>query len=257
MARARNIKPGLFKNELLGVADPLLTPLFVGLWCLADREGRLEDRPMRIKAELFPYREGLDVNGYLTELERLGFICRYTVGGEALIQVLNFLKHQNPHKTEKKSDLPEMPLKSVGCRLTVIAPVNNGSRPADSLIPDSLIPDPLDKTAAPSAPRKSSPITLASYLAVCKQAEKKPISESDPVFTYADSIGLSREFLLLHWDQFKDRYLENGKRYKDWPMSFRNSVKGNWFKLWFMSQDGGYALTTVGQQAKRANGVHS
>lgn len=51
MARSRNIKPGLFKNEVLGVADPIYTILFQGLWVLADREGRLEDRPMRIKAE--------------------------------------------------------------------------------------------------------------------------------------------------------------------------------------------------------------
>jgi hypothetical protein len=29
--------------------------LFTGLWCLADREGRLEDRPAEIKAEIFSY----------------------------------------------------------------------------------------------------------------------------------------------------------------------------------------------------------
>ena len=43
--RARNLKPSIFKNELLAVADPLYTLVFEGLWCLADREGRLEDRP--------------------------------------------------------------------------------------------------------------------------------------------------------------------------------------------------------------------
>ena len=31
--------------------------LFVGLWTIADRNGRLEDRPKRIRAELFPYDE--------------------------------------------------------------------------------------------------------------------------------------------------------------------------------------------------------
>ena len=43
MARARNIKPALFKNEILGVADPLCTLTFQGLWMLADRDGRLEN----------------------------------------------------------------------------------------------------------------------------------------------------------------------------------------------------------------------
>ena len=109
MARARNIKPAIFKNEILGVADPLLTILFQSLWCLADREGRLEDRPLRIKAETFPYRDGLDVNGYLTELQRSGFIQRYSIGGVALIQVVNFKKHQTPHNTEKTSETSLLP----------------------------------------------------------------------------------------------------------------------------------------------------
>src|SRR5579872_5694877 len=111
--RARNIKPGFFKNELLGTADPLLSLLFEGLWLLADREGRLEDRPLRIKAEIFPYREGLDVNGSLTELERMEFIFRYKASGCAVIQILNFRKHQTPHKTEKASNLPAPPDKTL------------------------------------------------------------------------------------------------------------------------------------------------
>jgi hypothetical protein len=142
MARARNIKPSIYKNELLGVADPLLTILFTGLWCLADREGRLEDRPLRIKAEIFPYRDLPLFNGYLTELAQMGFIHRYTVDGVAIIQVVNFCKHQSPHKTEKESELPEIPKDSDSCEITVKAPLNNEViHVKESLIPDSLIPD--------------------------------------------------------------------------------------------------------------------
>ena len=139
MARARNIKPSLFKNEILGVADPLLTILFEGLWCLADREGRLEDRPLRIKAEIFPYRENLDINRYLTELHTLGFIVRYAIDGLSLIYIINFNKHQNPHKTERDSELPGY---SDSCEISVKDTLNNGTRPADSLLPltDSLNP---------------------------------------------------------------------------------------------------------------------
>ena len=100
MARARNIKPGLFKNEVLGVADPIYTLAFEGLWLLADREGRLEDRPLRIKAETFPYRDGVDINAILDWLKENDFITRYTVAGKAFIQINNFGKHQNPHKNE-------------------------------------------------------------------------------------------------------------------------------------------------------------
>lgn len=156
MARARNIKPSLFKNEVLGVADPLLTILFTSLWCLADKRGRLEDRPLRIKAETFPYREGIDINGYLTELSRLEFIHRYVTDGIAVIQIINFEKHQNPHHTEKESELPEYSINSNGYDLTVNEPLNNGSTPADSLllIPDSINPQP---DSFSSAAEKSAP----------------------------------------------------------------------------------------------------
>lgn len=146
MARSRNIKPSLFENELLGEADPMLSLLFAGLWCLADREGRLEDRPVRIKAKLFPYRNNVDLplfNGYLTELERLGFIERYVVENLAIIQVVNFAKHQKPHNTEKRSDLPAKPANT---GITVKEPLNNGYVTVDlALIPDSLNTDSLSK----------------------------------------------------------------------------------------------------------------
>jgi hypothetical protein len=73
--RSRNIKPGFFKNEILGTLEPLVGLTFAGLWTLADKRGRLEDRPIRIKGELFPYLDSVDVNGYFTVLEREGFIA--------------------------------------------------------------------------------------------------------------------------------------------------------------------------------------
>ena len=125
MARARNIKPSFFTNELLGTEDPMVSLTFAGLWCLADKEGILEDRPLRIKAELFPYRENLDVNGYLTVLQRLGFIHRYVVNGVSYLQVINFEKHQCPHHTEKSKKYPKyQDVKD----LTVKSPLSNGEK---------------------------------------------------------------------------------------------------------------------------------
>lgn len=156
MARARNIKPGLLKNEILGVADPLYTILFEGLWILADREGRLEDRHLRIKAETFPYREGLNVDAMLGWLQEKGFILRYQAEGKSYIQVIEFAKHQNPHRDEKKSEIPAPNLHSA---TTVQPHVIDGTCRADSLIPDplNLIPDPLVKPS-PAARKKSTPV---------------------------------------------------------------------------------------------------
>jgi hypothetical protein len=111
MARTRSIKPGFFDNEILGDLPPLTRLLFIGLWTIADREGRLEDKPRRIKKMLLGY-DDVDADGVdkmLQSLHDTGFIFRYTVDGNKYIQVVNFLKHQNPHVKEKPSEIPPPP----------------------------------------------------------------------------------------------------------------------------------------------------
>ncbi len=106
MARSRNIKPGFYKNEDLAECSLWTRLMFPGLWMLADREGRLEDRPKRIKGELFPY-DNMDIEQCLQELEHWGFIERYVADGKKVIVILNFLEHQTPHGKEQDSDLPD------------------------------------------------------------------------------------------------------------------------------------------------------
>lgn len=180
--RARNIKPGFFSNELLGTYDPIISLMFAGLWCLADKDGRMEDRPLRIKAELFPYRDGLDVNGYLTVLERDGFISRYEAGGIRYIQVENFAKHQTPHHTERPKGYPENPKEIQGQQgKQVLTPLSNGEckvpTRSDSLIPDSLIPD-----------SKSSPSDLSP--AAADDEPGNPGDTSGQVVRMADRDGI-------------------------------------------------------------------
>lgn len=111
MARCRNLKPGFFKNEALAELDALVRLLFAGLWCYADRDGRLEDRPKRLKAEILPYSD-LDIDDALNQLSRGDdpFIVRYQVGDGRFIQVRKFREHQSPHNTEKESVIPEFSL---------------------------------------------------------------------------------------------------------------------------------------------------
>lgn len=104
MARIRSLKIGFFHNEELCDLSPWHRLLFEGLWVLADREGRLEDRPRRIKAELFPY-DDLDVDVLLTDLARRGFVLRYGADGVPAIAVCGFLKHQRPNNKEAASVL--------------------------------------------------------------------------------------------------------------------------------------------------------
>ena len=67
MSRLRTLKPGFFLDDELADCPPLTRLLFAGLWVIADREGRLEDRPKRIKTETLPY-DDCDVDAMLDEL---------------------------------------------------------------------------------------------------------------------------------------------------------------------------------------------
>jgi hypothetical protein len=161
MARARNIKPGFFVNDELVELPFEVRLLFIGLWTIADRDGRLVDRPKKIKMEIFP-GDDVDVDKALSSLALSGFIARYVADGRPCIQIINWDKHQNPHVKEAVSTIPKMDEQQTSTRL---APVNAQPSPEQAgLIPDSLnlIPDSglPSKTeppqAAPAAPKYSA-----------------------------------------------------------------------------------------------------
>lgn len=107
MARTRNLKPAFFTNEQLGELDPLVRLLFAGLWTHADREGRLEDRPKRIKVLILPFDE-CDVDSMLDQLAAGDdpFIYRYESDGHRVLQIVHWQQHQSPHGKEPDSVLP-------------------------------------------------------------------------------------------------------------------------------------------------------
>jgi len=160
MARARNIKPGFCQNELL-VELPVETRLMFALLPMyADREGRMEDRPKRIKMQIFP-ADNFDTNEMLQQLHDSGFIQRYNVDGVDYIQIINFLKHQKPHQNEKASEIPEFSnqgSKQVQPRKQVSTTKEAATR-ADSLNPltDSLNPSRADNARKPKKTGKRLP----------------------------------------------------------------------------------------------------
>ena len=107
MARIRSIKPSFFLDE--EIADSL-TPVerlaFIGLWTLADREGRMKDRPRFIKASLFPYDDDVNMASVLDTLTSSGWIVRYQANGQSHLAIRNFLKHQRPRRDEHPSEVP-------------------------------------------------------------------------------------------------------------------------------------------------------
>lgn len=88
------------------------------------------------------------------------------------------------------------------------------------------------------------------WRADCKAAGEKPIPEDDPVFSYADDVGLPLDFVRLAWIEFSRVYSQEGaKNYINWRQHFQNYVRKNYGKLWFRNQrTETWELTTAGQQ---------
>lgn len=108
--RIRTIKPEFFNHEGIFEAElesrlPLRLA-FIGLWCVADREGRFKWEPRRLGVQILPYDQ-VDFSRVLDALHTRGFILRY-VSDEAHFGVIpSFNRHQVINNRERESELPE------------------------------------------------------------------------------------------------------------------------------------------------------
>jgi hypothetical protein len=188
--RARNIKPDFFRDAELAEVSIEARYLFIGLWCLADRQGKLKDKPKQIRFEVFPETKTKDdINTLLNSLQDHNLIIRYESEKVKYIKVINFLKHQSPHHTEMQSKYPDPPCVTV----------SYGEPPEISsdipLIPDSLIPEynppsPLKGggngidqdfetwwKAYPGRRKQGKPVCLAKWKHLRKTGTLPPLSE--------------------------------------------------------------------------------
>ena len=133
VVRARNIKPAFFKNEDLAECTYPARMLFIGLWCMAYRDGIVEYRPKRIKAEIFPYEDRrIGIEKLLEQLRKLKFISilEKKETNHKIIVVNNFKKHQSPHRNEKTSGIDNLEdYQEITCNsMKVISPLMNDER---------------------------------------------------------------------------------------------------------------------------------
>lgn len=129
MPRIRYIKPEFFHDEDIASLDYITRLVFIGLWCWADKAGRLEDRPQYLNSMIFPY-EKVDFEKCLEQLStkiktksQNPFIIRYEINGRKYIEIVAFMKHQATHNSEKPSVIP-----SFNGALTVKYPLDNDQR---------------------------------------------------------------------------------------------------------------------------------
>lgn len=112
MARTRSLKPSFFTDSDLAAYPPLHRIAFEGLWCHADRDGRLEEKVAELKVKILPFDE-CDFGRILADLAQPkgddpGFIQRYQAGKRRFIQITKW-DHQHPHKDEPSLNLPAPP----------------------------------------------------------------------------------------------------------------------------------------------------
>lgn len=105
MAHVRYLHPEMFLDERLAAVPPLARLLWLGLQTQADREGRLEWRPARLKALLLPYdRE--PVEPLVEALRRAGLVHVYEAGGGRYLALTTWREYQRPYHREPESAIP-------------------------------------------------------------------------------------------------------------------------------------------------------
>lgn len=105
MARIRTVKPEFFTSESVLSVSPLARLFFIGLWCEADREGRLKWKPKTLKFRYLP-GDSVNIEKLCAELEEAEMIVTYTINNNDYCEIPSFKSHQVINNREKESELP-------------------------------------------------------------------------------------------------------------------------------------------------------
>lgn len=92
-----------------------------------------------------------------------------------------------------------------------------------------------EDSADKSAPSRGK--LFKTYLQDCKESGVKVIPDEHHIFKYAEDSGISKDLMGLCWLRFKEEHTvgaRKNKRQKDWPGTFANCVKDNWYGFWYV-----------------------
>lgn len=109
MARKRMIDPNIWQSEDFSKLSTLGKLVFIGLFSLADDEGRGRSNPVYLKSTLFPYEEGIrstDIDKTLSEISSNMSVIFYSCDGSSYYSLYNWNTWQKIDRpTESK--IPE------------------------------------------------------------------------------------------------------------------------------------------------------
>ena len=93
MARKRMIDPNIWQSEDFSKLSTLGKLVFIGLFSLADDEGRGRSNPVYLKSTLFPYEEGIrsaDIDKTLSEISSNMSVIFYSCDGSSYYSLYNW-----------------------------------------------------------------------------------------------------------------------------------------------------------------------
>lgn len=109
MARKRMIDPSIWQSEDFGKLSTLAKIVFIGLFSLADDEGRGRCNPVYLKSTLFPYEENIrsaDIDKTLSEISSNMSVVLYSCDGSSYYSLLSWDTFQKIDKPSQ-SKIPE------------------------------------------------------------------------------------------------------------------------------------------------------
>lgn len=109
MARKRMIDPNIWQSEDFSKLSTLGKLVFIGLFSLADDEGRGRCNPVYLKSTLFPYEEGIrsaDIDKTLSEISSNMSVIFYSCDGSSYYSLYNWNTWQKIDRPSE-SKIPE------------------------------------------------------------------------------------------------------------------------------------------------------
>lgn len=236
--RIRTIKPEFFLHEgLCTLEESTGLPVrlaFIGLWCVADREGRFRWEPRKLGVQILPY----DSRDFLYVLEALhgaGFLVRYGPSGEFGF-IPSFLKHQCINVREAKSLIPECENPAhefhVHARALPVHARGEGKG--------------MERKGMEGEEAADAPFDLVFEEPPPKPKPKGKASSLEEVEEYALSQNAPKSAALDFWDMMEASGWTRSKApLKDWQAHFRVYWRNNWI-----------GKSTTHQAASSVPGLH-
>ena len=255
MSRIRTVKPELFKHEdLFDAEQNSQLPLrlaFVGLFTVADREGRFKWRPRTLKLDVLPH-DFIDFAAVLDALAHAGFIESYEVDGEKYGWIPTFTKHQRftGKEAEAKSLLPPPPQQqdagkhwgnngeALG-KHPDVSPLLHGETMGKQRGTQEWNKErnrewnkERNGETAPSAPAPEALSAKAAKASKPTQPLHAPLPDdwtpAETTYALLAKHGIPQPFAESCLDEFRLYWQERGESRPGWEATFVNNVKHQW-----------------------------